>query len=40
MGGRGGGLKIEGMMDGRESKTKINENSFWVISTEKNGQCI
>lgn len=31
----GGGLKIEGMMDGRESKTKINENSFWVISTEK-----
>ena len=31
-----GGLKIEGMMDGRESKTKINENyTFWVISTEK-----
>ena len=34
-GGVGVGLKIEGMMDGRESKTKINENSFWVISTEK-----
>ena len=31
----GRGLKIEGMMDGRGSKTKINENSFWVISTEK-----
>ena len=29
--GGGGGLKIEGLMDGGESKTKINENSFWVI---------